>query len=42
MLPEAIVDPLLLTMTDNGYWTSGDRAGKAWNDGRKLMNAAGK
>jgi flavin reductase (DIM6/NTAB) family NADH-FMN oxidoreductase RutF len=36
------VDPLLLTMPDNGYWTIGDRAGKAWNDGRKLMNAAGK
>jgi flavin reductase (DIM6/NTAB) family NADH-FMN oxidoreductase RutF len=36
------VDPLLLTMPDNGYWTIGDRVGKAWNDGRKLMNAAGK
>jgi hypothetical protein len=33
------VDPLLLRMPDNGYWTIGDRAGKAWNDGKKLMNA---
>jgi flavin reductase (DIM6/NTAB) family NADH-FMN oxidoreductase RutF len=36
------VDPLLLTMPDNGYWTIGDRAGKSWNDGKKLMNATGK
>ena len=31
------VNPLLLTMPDNGYWTVGERAGKAWSDGRKLM-----
>ncbi len=31
------VGPLLLTMPDNGYWTIGDRVGKAWNDGKKLM-----
>jgi flavin reductase (DIM6/NTAB) family NADH-FMN oxidoreductase RutF len=31
------VDPLLLTMPDNGYWTLGDRVGKAWSDGRKLV-----
>ncbi len=35
-------NPLLLTMPDNGYWTLGDRAGKAWNDGKKLMNAGKK
>jgi flavin reductase (DIM6/NTAB) family NADH-FMN oxidoreductase RutF len=31
------VNPLLLTMPDNGYWSIGDRVGKAWNDGKKLM-----
>jgi flavin reductase (DIM6/NTAB) family NADH-FMN oxidoreductase RutF len=31
------VNPLLLTMPDNSYWTVGDRAGKAWSDGKKLM-----
>lgn len=36
------VDPLLLTMPDNGYWTIGERVGKAWNDGKKLMSATGK
>ena len=36
------VDPLLLTMPDNGYWAIGDRVGKAWNDGKKLMSASGK
>ncbi|OPY28447.1 MAG: FMN reductase (NADH) RutF [Methanocella sp. PtaU1.Bin125] len=36
------VDPLLLTMPDNGYWALGERAGKAWSDGKKLMSNAGK
>jgi flavin reductase (DIM6/NTAB) family NADH-FMN oxidoreductase RutF len=36
------VNPLLLTMPDNGYWTVGDRVGKAWNDGKKLMSASRK
>jgi flavin reductase (DIM6/NTAB) family NADH-FMN oxidoreductase RutF len=36
------VNPLLLTMPDNGYWTIGERAGNAWSDGKKLMNKAGK
>ncbi|HUL62821.1 MAG TPA: flavin reductase family protein [Methanocella sp.] len=36
------VDPLLLTMPDNGYWTLGARVGKAWSDGKRLMKAADK
>jgi flavin reductase (DIM6/NTAB) family NADH-FMN oxidoreductase RutF len=36
------VRPMLLTMPDNGYWTIGEQVGKAWNDGKKLMNIAGK
>jgi flavin reductase (DIM6/NTAB) family NADH-FMN oxidoreductase RutF len=30
------VNPLLLTMPDNNYWTVGERAGKAWSAGKKL------
>ena len=31
------INPLLLTMPDNHYWTLGPQAGKAWHDGKKLM-----
>ncbi len=31
------INPLLLTMPDNMYWTIGDPVGKAWNAGRALM-----
>jgi flavin reductase (DIM6/NTAB) family NADH-FMN oxidoreductase RutF len=30
------MDPLLLTMPDNMYWTVGEPAGKAWNIGKTL------
>lgn len=30
------VDPLILTMTDNNYWSLGEHAGDAWSAGRKL------
>jgi flavin reductase (DIM6/NTAB) family NADH-FMN oxidoreductase RutF len=30
------MDPLLLTMPDNSYWTVGDYAGAAWNIGKNL------
>jgi flavin reductase (DIM6/NTAB) family NADH-FMN oxidoreductase RutF len=32
----AAIDPLLLTMPDNQYWTLGKGAGKAWSSGAKL------
>jgi flavin reductase (DIM6/NTAB) family NADH-FMN oxidoreductase RutF len=32
----AKLNPLLLTMPDNNYWTVGEKAGKAWNIGREL------
>ncbi|HMK46794.1 MAG TPA: flavin reductase family protein [Methanocella sp.] len=31
------INPLLLTMPDNTYWALGAQAGRAWNDGKKLM-----
>ncbi|MBP2134189.1 flavin reductase (DIM6/NTAB) family NADH-FMN oxidoreductase RutF [Methanomicrobium sp. W14] len=31
------IDPLILTMPDNNYWTLGEYAGDAWSAGRKLM-----
>lgn len=31
------IDPFLLTMPDNTYWSLGERIGKAWNAGKKLM-----
>lgn len=34
-MPEKI-DPLLLTMPDNNYWTVGDYAGKAMGSGRSI------
>ena len=30
------MNPLLLTMPDNNYWTVGEHAGKAWSIGKKL------
>jgi flavin reductase (DIM6/NTAB) family NADH-FMN oxidoreductase RutF len=30
------INPLLLTMPDNNYWTVGGHAGQAWNVGKKL------
>lgn len=30
------MNPLLLTMPDNSYWSVGAMIGKAWSDGRKL------
>lgn len=30
------LNPLLLTMRDNNYWTVGDHIGRAWNIGLKL------
>lgn len=31
------MEPLLLTMPDNSYWTVGDYAGAAWKIGKSLM-----
>jgi flavin reductase (DIM6/NTAB) family NADH-FMN oxidoreductase RutF len=31
------INPLLLTMPDNNYWTIGKHEGKAWDIGRKLI-----
>ena len=33
------MNPLLLTMPDNNYWTVGEHAGKAWSVGKKLKEA---
>ncbi len=30
------INPLVLTMPDNNYWTVGERAGQAWGAGKKL------
>ncbi len=30
------INPLVLTMPDNNYWTVGDHAGQAWSAGKKL------
>jgi flavin reductase (DIM6/NTAB) family NADH-FMN oxidoreductase RutF len=32
------LDPILLTMPDNTYWSLGNPVGKAWSDGKKLKN----
>ena len=31
------INPLLLTMPDNSYWTLGEYAGKAWAEGKRLV-----
>jgi flavin reductase (DIM6/NTAB) family NADH-FMN oxidoreductase RutF len=33
------IDPLILTMPDNRYWTLGEHAGDAWNAGKALMKS---
>ena len=35
-LQEATIDPLLLSMPDNRYWTLGEHAGDAWSIGKSL------
>lgn len=30
------IDPLLLSMPDNRYWTLGEHAGDAWSIGKSL------
>jgi flavin reductase (DIM6/NTAB) family NADH-FMN oxidoreductase RutF len=32
------MEPLLLTMPDNSYWTVGDYKGEAWKTGKSLMH----
>jgi flavin reductase (DIM6/NTAB) family NADH-FMN oxidoreductase RutF len=32
------INPVVLTMPDNRYWTVGEYLAKAWNVGKKLMN----
>jgi flavin reductase (DIM6/NTAB) family NADH-FMN oxidoreductase RutF len=36
------IDPFMISMPDGRYWTVGLQAGKAWNDGKKLMSAGRK
>ena len=33
------INPLVLTMPDNNYWTVGNHAGRAWSAGKKLKKA---
>jgi len=33
------INPLVLTMPDNNYWTVGPQAGRAWGAGKKLKNS---
>lgn len=30
------MDPMLLTMPDNNYWSVGEKIGNAWKDGKKI------
>jgi flavin reductase (DIM6/NTAB) family NADH-FMN oxidoreductase RutF len=32
------INPLLLTMPDNNYWTVGNQVGKAWSEGKKFRS----
>ena len=34
------INPLMLTMPDNNYWTVGDHAGRAWEVGKKLKKVS--
>jgi flavin reductase (DIM6/NTAB) family NADH-FMN oxidoreductase RutF len=34
------INPLVLTMPDNNYWTVGTHAGQAWSAGKKLKQTA--
>lgn len=38
----ARLDPLLLTMPDNGYWRLGERAGQAWSVGKAFKRSEGR
>jgi flavin reductase (DIM6/NTAB) family NADH-FMN oxidoreductase RutF len=33
------INPLVLTMPDNNYWTIGEHAGKAWDVGRNFIKS---
>ena len=33
------MNPLVLTMPDNGYWAVGERLGQAWSVGKQLKKA---
>ncbi len=35
------INPLVLTMPDNNYWTVGAHAGRAWGAGKKLKETGG-
>jgi hypothetical protein len=30
------INPFLLTMPDNGYWSVGELVGRAWSDGKAM------
>ena len=32
------INPFLLTMPDNNFWSIGENVGKAWNSGKKIRN----
>lgn len=32
------IDPFILTMPDNRYWSIGDQAGNAWKDGKSMKS----
>jgi flavin reductase (DIM6/NTAB) family NADH-FMN oxidoreductase RutF len=32
------MNPFLLTMPDNNFWSIGESVGKAWNSGKKTRN----
>lgn len=34
------INPMVLTMPDNNYWTVGERVGQAWHAGKKLKQDA--
>ncbi|MGD0828693.1 MAG: flavin reductase family protein [Desulfobaccales bacterium] len=36
------INPLVLTMPDNHYWTVGELAGEAWHAGKKMKQAGGR
>ena len=33
------INPFLLTMPDNNFWSIGERIGKAWDAGKKLRKS---
>lgn len=32
-----LIDPFMLTMPDNKFWSIGEEVGKAWHDGREIL-----